>query len=143
MTLIHPSPEGHSSGRARSKYPSATNRTVHATPELSGHNGRSTGRGRLGSKHFQGSLFGSPIQWKGRGRSNLGCQSIFVFSALHELALDASLLDGDEHGKTVETVALDNKNNSPEATIIIDPAVGGAGRVKRGHDDGASKRYAA
>lgn len=48
-----------------------------------------------------------------------------------------------EHGKTVETVALDNKNNSPEAIIIIDPAVGRPGRVKRGQDDGASKRHAA
>lgn len=33
-----------------------------------------------------------------------------------------------EHGKSTETFALDNKNYSPEAVIIIEPAVGKPGR---------------
>ncbi|WP_065518398.1 hypothetical protein [Mesorhizobium amorphae] len=37
-----------------------------------------------------------------------------------------------EHGKTVETAALDNTNYSPEAIIIIEPSVGRPGRVTRG-----------
>ncbi|MER9793902.1 hypothetical protein [Mesorhizobium sp. M0213] len=45
-----------------------------------------------------------------------------------------------QHGKTVAAVALDNKNNSPEAIVIIDPAVGRPGRLKRSVDDEASKR---
>lgn len=47
-----------------------------------------------------------------------------------------------EHGKSVETTALDNKNHSPEAIIIIEPAVGRPGRLQRGDDDEA-KRCAA
>ena len=48
-----------------------------------------------------------------------------------------------EHGKSVETVALDNKNFSPEAIIIIDPAVGRPGRLQRSDDDDAARRRAA
>jgi hypothetical protein len=48
-----------------------------------------------------------------------------------------------EHGKTAETVALNVKNFSPEATIIIEPAVGRSGRLPGGDDDDASRRVAA
>lgn len=44
-----------------------------------------------------------------------------------------------EHGKSVETAALDNKNHSSEAIIIIEPAVGRSGRFQRGDDDGAKR----
>jgi len=48
-----------------------------------------------------------------------------------------------EHGKTVETVALDNKSYSPEDIIIIDPAVGRPGRLHKDDDDGTARRRAA
>lgn len=48
-----------------------------------------------------------------------------------------------EHGKAVETVALDNRNHSPEEIIIIAPAVGRFGRLQNDEDDGTARREAA
>lgn len=48
-----------------------------------------------------------------------------------------------EHGKAVETVALDNKSFSPGEIIIIDPAVGRPGRFQKDGNDGVARRRAA
>ncbi len=48
-----------------------------------------------------------------------------------------------EHGKAVETVALDNKNHSPGEIIIIDPAVGRPSRLQKDDSDDAARRRAA
>jgi len=48
-----------------------------------------------------------------------------------------------EHGKAMEIAALDNTNFSPEAIIIIGPAVGRPGRFHRDDDDDAAGRRAA
>lgn len=48
-----------------------------------------------------------------------------------------------EHGKAVETVALDNKNYSLEEIIIINTAVGRPGRSRNDDGDDAAKGRAA
>ncbi|KUM24272.1 hypothetical protein AU467_31125 [Mesorhizobium loti] len=48
-----------------------------------------------------------------------------------------------EHGKAVEAAALDNKKHSPEAIIIIEPAVGRPGGLQKGEDDDAAGQCAA
>lgn len=48
-----------------------------------------------------------------------------------------------EHGKAVETVALDNNNHSPEAIIIIGPAVGRPAPPHKDGDDDTARRRAA
>lgn len=48
-----------------------------------------------------------------------------------------------EHGKAVETVALTNENYSPGEIIIIDPAVGRVGRLKKDNGDDAIRKRAA
>ncbi|KUM26982.1 hypothetical protein AU467_18620 [Mesorhizobium loti] len=48
-----------------------------------------------------------------------------------------------EHGKSVETAALDNKNHSPETIIVIEPAPGKPGGLQRGDYGDAAKRCAA
>lgn len=47
------------------------------------------------------------------------------------------------HGKAAETVAPHDRNHTPEAIIIIDPAVGRPGRLQRSDDDDAARRRAA
>lgn len=48
-----------------------------------------------------------------------------------------------EHGKPVETPALNNKNHSPETIIVIEPALGKPGRFRGGDYHDAAKRRAA
>jgi hypothetical protein len=48
-----------------------------------------------------------------------------------------------DHGKAVETVALDNRRYSPGDIIIIDPAVGRPGRLEKDGDDGTARSRAA
>lgn len=47
-----------------------------------------------------------------------------------------------QHGKTVEAVALDNERRPPEEIVIIDPAAGRPGRLRKGDDDTARRRAA-
>ena len=48
-----------------------------------------------------------------------------------------------EHGRAVETIALDSRNHSPGEIIIIAPAVGRPGRLQKHDDDGTARREAA
>ena len=48
-----------------------------------------------------------------------------------------------EHGKAMETVALDNSRFAPEEIIIIAPTVWRPGRLHKDDDDGMARRRAA